>query len=71
MTAPTSGSESPVVAAELRRVLLRLAKAENDLAAEESARVPYWEPCPSSVVGHRAAARVLLVEADSLSALAG
>jgi hypothetical protein len=71
MTAPTSVSESPVVAAELRRALLRLAKAEIDLAAEESARVPYWEPCPSSVVAHRAAAQALLVEADSMLALTG
>ena len=50
----------------LRRELLRLADAEDQLAAGEAARVPYWSPCPSSVIGHRTAARVLREDADRL-----
>jgi len=43
----------------LRSRLLRLAKAEDDRAADEAANVPYWAPLPASVTGHRAAAAVL------------
>lgn len=55
------------LATQVRTVLLRLAKVENDLAADEAANVPYWRPCPSSVLERRAAARALLREADALS----
>ena len=51
---------------ELRKELLHLAQVEQDVAAQESARVPYWAPCPASVAGHRAAARVLRADADRL-----
>lgn len=57
---------TPELVAEIRRLLLELAKAEDDLAATEAARVPYWEPAPASVSGHRAAARALRGEADQL-----
>jgi len=50
----------------LRRELIRLAKLEDDRAADEAARVPYWSPCPSSVEGHRAAALALRRDADAI-----
>lgn len=57
--------DSPL-AAMMRRELLRLAAAEDELAATEGAEVPYWVPCPDSVLGHRAAARTLRARADRL-----
>lgn len=57
---------SGAVAVALRRELLRLAKAEESLAAEEAAKVPYWVPTPATVDGHRAAARALRQNADRL-----
>ncbi len=56
------------VAAAVRQELLRLARLEDQLAADEAATVPYWAPCPTSVVGHRAAAQALRQEADQLAA---
>lgn len=47
-------------------MLLRLAKAETDLAAAEGAKVLDWAPHPPSVIGHRAAAALLVAEADAL-----
>ena len=55
---------SELVAAALRQELLWLAALEEGLAASEAAKVPYWSPCPDSVVGHRAAARALREDAD-------
>jgi len=65
MSAAASTLSQEVVAA-VRRQLLRLARLEDDRAATELARVPYWSPCPPSVVGHRVAARLLREEADAL-----
>jgi hypothetical protein len=48
------------------RELLCLAQAEENHAVTEAARVPYWAPCPDSVMGHRAAARVLREDAARL-----
>lgn len=56
------------LARALRRQLLALARLEDDRADAEAARLPYWAPCPSSVVGHRAAAAALRVDADNLLA---
>ena len=56
------------VASALRRELLRLARAEDDRAAAEAAKVPYWAACPPSVLGHRAAAATLRADADSFLA---
>lgn len=56
------------IAAAVRRELLRLAHSEDQLAATEAARVAYWEPCPSSVQGHRAAAAALRASADLIAA---
>jgi hypothetical protein len=46
----------------LCRELWALAKREEDLAAHEAAKTPYWSPCPASVEGHRAAARAIRAE---------
>lgn len=56
------------VAAAVRQELLRLAYAEDQLAADDAARVPYWEPCPPSVQGHRSAAQLLRAGADGFAA---
>lgn len=50
--------------AVFRAILLKLAKQQDDLAAQEAAKVPYWTPCPPSVLGHRAAAEALRAQAD-------
>lgn len=50
----------------LCRELVALARHEEDIAAAEASRVPYWSPCPSSVDGHRAAARALRAEVERL-----
>lgn len=61
--------EDPVLTLALRRELLRLARAEDDLAAREAAATPYWSPTPSTVVGHRTAAALLRAEADHVLAV--
>lgn len=63
---PESGPTAAVIQL-LRQELLRLARREDDLAAEEAATVQYWEPLPPSVLAHRAAARALMAEALGLS----
>jgi hypothetical protein len=67
MNLPAGVSAEMIVA--LARELRALAKAEDDRAAAEAADVPYWIPCPSSVLGARAAARTLRVDAEALDAL--
>jgi hypothetical protein len=52
------------VADSLRSILLKLARTQEDIACNEAAATPYWAPCPSSVLGHRAAAAALRAEAD-------
>jgi len=56
------------VATAVRQELLRLAYAEDQLTPAEAARVAYWEPCPPSVQGHRAAAAALRADADRIAA---
>ena len=63
---PLSGD----AARELRRALLALARVEEELALSEAARVPYWETCPASVQGHRAAAQALRADAERYSSFA-
>ena len=58
------------LARELRRVLLSLARTEEEIALSQAAAVPYWAPCPASVYGHRAAARALRIDADRFASLA-
>lgn len=43
-----------------------LARAEEEAAAQEAARVPYWSACPPSVHAHREAARSLRATAHRL-----
>ena len=59
---------STEVLIEVRRELLALAKREDDSAAAEAGAVPYWSPVPSSVDGHRAAARTLRRAAATVEA---
>ena len=54
------------LAAELRAILLELARREEECAANEAAAQPYWAACPPSVHGHRAAAEALREQADQL-----
>jgi hypothetical protein len=57
---------APDLLAAVRRELLRLADQEDHFASTEAAKVPYWSPCPASVVGRREAARALREDADRL-----
>ena len=57
-------TSSTVVAKALRRELLRLARAEEDRAAAEAAKVPYWAPCPPTIQARRTAAAILRADAD-------
>jgi hypothetical protein len=69
MSSPDTASVhslSGSLATTLRQELLRLAEYEENLAAAEAAKVPYWSPCPATVVGHRAAARALREDADRI-----
>jgi hypothetical protein len=54
------------VAAAVCRELYVLAAGEDEQAAAEAARTPYWAPHPTSVVGHRAAAAALRSDAARL-----
>jgi len=57
--------DEPVpIARRLRAILLDLARHEEELAARIAAEVPYWQPRPSSALGHSAAATALRNEAD-------
>jgi hypothetical protein len=53
--------------AQLRTMLLELARSEDERAADEAAAQPYWAACPPSVRGHRAAAAVLRERADRIA----
>ncbi|VXB32828.1 hypothetical protein [Nocardioides sp. AX2bis] len=55
-----------LVRRHLRTELLRLARAEEDTAADVAATVRYWQPCPDSVAGHRECAAVLRLAADAV-----
>ena len=56
----------PDVSRLLRRLVYSLAREQEDIAAKEAALVPYWKPCPHSVIGIRVAARVLREAAEAL-----
>jgi hypothetical protein len=59
-------SDEGLIAIRLGQILLELTRREDDIAHAEAAAVPYWEPHPTSVSGHRAAASSLRFEADRL-----
>ena len=62
----------PEVVRILRLLMYRLAREQDSTAADLAARVPYWQACPLSVDGIRAAAEALREAADALpSFLAG
>ena len=52
---------------KLYSILIRLAKGQDDGAADEAAATRYLAPCPSTVLGHRTAATLLRAEADRLA----
>ena len=58
-------TSATVPAAALRRELLRLARAEEDRAATEAAKVPYWASCPPTIQARRTAAAILRADADT------
>ncbi|KRB80111.1 hypothetical protein ASE01_00990 [Nocardioides sp. Root190] len=63
-TTPTT-----IANAQLCQQLHALARAEDEAAALEAARVPYWAACPPSVHAHREAARSLRSTAYRLQAM--
>jgi len=68
MEISTDTEKSLELRAALCRELFALARSEDDAAAAEACQVPYWSPIPTSVDGHRAAARVLRQSAQRLEA---
>ena len=58
-------TSNEMVVTSLRSILLKLARTQEQIACDEAAATPYWAPCPSSVLGHRAAAAALRAEADT------
>lgn len=63
-----SSSKATGTISTVRAILLKLAKQQDELAAQRAAAVPYWTPCPPSVLGHRAAAEALRAQADAYRA---
>jgi hypothetical protein len=53
-------------AARLRSQLLVLARHQDDLADDEAAATPYWQPRPDTIHARRLAAEALRAEADLL-----
>jgi hypothetical protein len=62
-------SVDSTTAALVRSRLLELARRQDELAAAEATATPYWNPQPTSVHAHRAAAAALRAEADQISAV--
>ncbi len=52
----------------LSNELLRLARQEENVAADEAEQVHYWEPTPVTVAVHRRCAAALRAAADELLA---
>jgi hypothetical protein len=61
----TDATRSELVSA-LCRELNALARREEEAAADEASRTPYWLACPPSVQARRAAARLLRADVDRL-----
>lgn len=62
----TATLENRTLAQALREQLLGLARQEEECAADELARVPYWKPAPPEVTAHREVANLLRHHADVL-----
>jgi hypothetical protein len=58
--------DDPEVLRRLVRELHRVARRESELADLEAAAVPYWRPCPVTVLAHRAAAQAIYQQAAAL-----
>jgi hypothetical protein len=52
------------IARRLRAILLELARHEEELAMGIAAQAPYWQPRPTTALGHSAAAAALRTEAN-------
>lgn len=63
----TRGSESVDLTDAICQALIELARKEDELAAAEAARLPYWAVCTPSMEGHHAAAEALRAEAESMT----
>jgi hypothetical protein len=63
-----TGEELRKVLALVRNELLRLARFEDALAAQEAESVPYWATYPDSVQCHRMAAVALRADAEAVGA---
>ena len=63
-------SNQELVAAVCRELYL-LAGREEQAAADEACRVPYWQACPPSVNVHWTAAQLLRADANRLESRAG
>ncbi|HET6986093.1 MAG TPA: hypothetical protein VFI00_05730 [Kribbella sp.] len=57
---------TPDVVTALCQQLYALARREEEAAAHEASRTPYWSALPASVEAHRTAARLLRADADRL-----
>ncbi len=66
MSITSEGHLPPDLVTALCQQLYALARREDEVAAREAARTPYWAPCPPSVEAHRTAARLLRADADRL-----
>lgn len=55
---------SAATKSRLRKILLELARSEEEMAVVQASAVPYWAAKPESVSGHRAAAAALRAQAD-------
>jgi hypothetical protein len=63
-------SNQELVAALCRELYL-LARREEQAAADEACRVPYWQACPPSVHMHMTTAQLLRADANRLESRAG
>ncbi|MGN6721415.1 MAG: hypothetical protein ACTHJM_02245 [Marmoricola sp.] len=59
------------IARALRRLLFALAEEQDLAAAHEASSLPYWKACPASLLGTRAAARVLREAAERVPVVSG
>lgn len=66
MNTTQASTKSPEFIAALCHELVVLARHQEDVAATEAARAPYWSPYPASVDGHRAAAHALRADVARL-----
>lgn len=71
MKSATDEHRNQEVVAALCRELYLLASREEQVAADEACRVPYWQACPPSVNVHWTAAQLLRADANRLESRSG